>query len=316
MSVDERRIRPHDFRRPSKFTRDHLRTLEFLFESWARAAALQFAATLRVAVEFNEIRASETIYGEFHSELAGDVMAVIEGDSLPQNFLLALPVSTALFVVDRVLGGGGVPTPNADGEAELSDVTRALLQQVLANAINEQMADSWSAIHPIHFQIGGIEDSAAYAQAVGASEPVAAIRCHFIAGEIDATLVFCVPYIAVEPLMESLSLEEYFSRRIRSVQSQETLREQLPSIPVELRVVFERLELPYEQVRSWRVGDVIPISNASFSQVEVEVGNVLAFLARPHQSEVEQRYLCRIIRQLHTPKTPVDEPAHATEETA
>ena len=57
--------RNYDFRRPSKFSKEQIRTLQFLHENYARSLANFLAAYLRVPVQVQLASVSQVTYEEF-----------------------------------------------------------------------------------------------------------------------------------------------------------------------------------------------------------------------------------------------------------
>ena len=58
--TDEKVVKDYDFARPSKFSKDHLRTLESIFEHYGRLLSANLPAYLRKTVQV-EVRGSEAI---------------------------------------------------------------------------------------------------------------------------------------------------------------------------------------------------------------------------------------------------------------
>ena len=56
--TDEKVVKDYDFARPSKFSKDHLRTLESIFEHYGRLLSANLPAYLRKTVQV-EVRGSE-----------------------------------------------------------------------------------------------------------------------------------------------------------------------------------------------------------------------------------------------------------------
>ena len=56
---NEKKIRNHDFKRPSKFAKDHLRTLQIIQENYARLITNFFSGYLRSWVQVDVISIEE-----------------------------------------------------------------------------------------------------------------------------------------------------------------------------------------------------------------------------------------------------------------
>ena len=61
----KKNIRNYDFARPSKFSKDHLRTLEIIFENYGRLLSTNLPAYLRKNVQVEVMNAEANTYSEF-----------------------------------------------------------------------------------------------------------------------------------------------------------------------------------------------------------------------------------------------------------
>ena len=91
---DERSTKNYDFRRPAKFSKEHLRTLELIFEHYGRLLSTTLPVYLRKAVQV-EVLSSETVtFNEFTSSLSNPVvLALINFRPLPGDIILEIKSS-------------------------------------------------------------------------------------------------------------------------------------------------------------------------------------------------------------------------------
>ena len=72
-SEPTRVIKNYDFSRPSKFSKDHLRTLEIIFENYGRMLSTNLPAYLRKNVQVEVMNAEANTYSEFSNALSNPV---------------------------------------------------------------------------------------------------------------------------------------------------------------------------------------------------------------------------------------------------
>ena len=70
----EKQIKNYDFARPSKFSKDHLRTLEIIFENYGRLLSTNLPAYLRKNVQVEVVNAEANTYSEFANALSNPVL--------------------------------------------------------------------------------------------------------------------------------------------------------------------------------------------------------------------------------------------------
>ena len=73
-NTDERQVKDYDFARPAKFSKEHLRTLEIIFEHFGRLLATNLPAYLRKSVSVDVVNSEVVIYSEFSNALSNPVL--------------------------------------------------------------------------------------------------------------------------------------------------------------------------------------------------------------------------------------------------
>ena len=72
--VNEKQVKDYDFKRPAKFSKEHLRTLEIIFEHYGRLLSTNLPVYLRKSVQVN-VASSETVtFSEFTNALSTPVI--------------------------------------------------------------------------------------------------------------------------------------------------------------------------------------------------------------------------------------------------
>ena len=90
-NTEEKTVKDYDFARPAKFSKEHLRTLEIIFEHYGRLLSTNLPAYLRMPVQV-EVKTSEAvIYSEFSNALSNPVLlGVVDFEPLDGNIVLEI----------------------------------------------------------------------------------------------------------------------------------------------------------------------------------------------------------------------------------
>ena len=98
-NTEEKTVKNYDFARPAKFSKEHLRTLEIIFEHYGRLLSTNLPAYLRMPVQV-EVKTSEAvIYSEFSNALSNPVLlGVVDFEPLDGNIVLEI-ASNLGFVI-------------------------------------------------------------------------------------------------------------------------------------------------------------------------------------------------------------------------
>ncbi len=125
-SAPEKSVKNYDFKRPAKFSKEHLRTLVFIFEHYARLLSTNLPVYLRKNVQVEVMHSEAATYQEFSNSLSNPVLlGVVNFAPLEGNIILEMATGLGYAIVDRMLGGEGVPLskPRDFTEIELLPLT-------------------------------------------------------------------------------------------------------------------------------------------------------------------------------------------------
>ena len=78
-NTEEKQVKNYDFARPSKFSKEHLRTLEIIFEHFGRLLSTNLPAYLRKTVNVEVVNSEVVIYSEFSNALSNPVLLGVVG---------------------------------------------------------------------------------------------------------------------------------------------------------------------------------------------------------------------------------------------
>ena len=117
--TDEKQVKNYDFARPSKFSKEHLRTLEIIFEHYGRLLSTNLPVYLSKAVTVEVMNSEAVTYSEFSNALSNPVLlGIVNFSPLPGNVIMELAANLGFAMVDRMLGGPGKPRHSSGSSAE------------------------------------------------------------------------------------------------------------------------------------------------------------------------------------------------------
>ena len=104
----EKQVKDYDFKRPAKFSKEHLRTLEIIYEHYGRLISTNLPVYLRKNVQVT-VASSETVtFSEFSNALSNPViLGIVDFSPLPGNIIIELAPQLGFTMIDRMLGGQG-----------------------------------------------------------------------------------------------------------------------------------------------------------------------------------------------------------------
>lgn len=273
-------VKPFDFLRPSKFSKDQLRTIELFHEVFCRTVQTQLSGVLRAMVDVEVVSADQLSYGEFVNSMpTPSLITIITMEPLEGNAVIEISLPLVFSIIDRLAGGPGTQRPKP---RELTEIELALVQNV-TEVILGGFTEAWSSVIPVRLRRVGTEMNPAFAQVVAPSEMVVLITFEVRIGAATGTLSLCVPYLVLEPAMDKLTAQSYFSNlaEASSPELREGIASQLDGVMVPVTVELGNAELNVGDLLALAPGDVIPLSVAPGSDAVVRVGLREAFTAQP-----------------------------------
>src|SRR5690349_15948573 len=124
-----------DFRRPNKFSRDHVRAFQIVHETFARQLSTVLATTLRAGASCSFGKVEQLTYDEYVRSLPNpSYMVILSLNPLPGAALLQFPLPITFAAVDRLLGGiAGAASP----KRPLTEIEQNLMRSVVDRALRE-----------------------------------------------------------------------------------------------------------------------------------------------------------------------------------
>ena len=288
---NEKQVKNYDFARPAKFSKEHLRTLEIIFEHYGRLLSTNLPAYLRKAVQV-EVRNSEAvIYSEFSNALSNPVLlGVVNIEPLESNMVIELSGNLAYAMVDRLLGGTG---DSLDKIREYSEIELAILERIFAICVN-LLREPWQNVVSILPRLERIETNSQFAQIISPSETVAIVSISLKIGEVDGYMNICLPYTCLEPVMDKLNTKYWFSTmQEKDTNSyEEAIESLIVKAQIPIKAVLGNSMISVNDFVNLHVGDIIKLDKNIDDELDIFVGNIKKFAAMP--GSANENYAVRV----------------------
>ena len=247
---DTRKIKIYDFKRPDKFSKEQLRTVSNMHETFARLTTTSLSAQLRSLVHVHVASVDQLTYEEFIRSIpTPTTLAVVNMDPLKGNAVLEIDPTITFCMIDRLFGGRGVTSGNKN--RDLTDIEQSVMEGIIVRIL-ANMREAWTQVIDLRPRLGQIETNPQFAQIVPPSEMVVLITLETKVGDEEGMLNFCIPYITIEPIISKLSSQFWFSsvRRSSTTQYLGVLKEKLSSVDMDVVAEIGSINLPVRDVLS------------------------------------------------------------------
>lgn len=279
--VEQKKVKIYDFKRPDKFSKDQIRTVQMMHETFARLTTTALSAKLRAMVAVHVTSVDQLTYEEFIRSIPNPTtLALINMDPLKGSSTLEIDPNMTFTIIDRLFGGSG---ENYKLSRELTDIELSVIEGVVVQVLGN-LREAWSTVIDLRPRLGTIETNPQFAQIVPPNEMVMLITLEAKIGENEGMMNLCIPYITIEPIIQKLSAQYWFSsiRRGESELNKQIIQDRLDQVEIEVAVEIGTTELPFSAIMELEKGQVIKLANTTVrDEFTLKVGDRPKFRCRP-----------------------------------
>ena len=277
---DEKQVKDYNFARPSKFSKDHLRTLVFIFEHYARLLSTHLPSYLRRNVQVEVMHAEAATFQEFSNSLSNPVLlGVVNFAPLEGTIIVEMASSLGYTIVDLMLGGSGVPL---DKPREFTEIELSIIQRIMMVCTN-LLIEPWANVQKINPTLERIETNSQFAQFVSPNEMTSIITMNIKVGDVEEVMNICIPYAVVEPVIDKINTKYWYSTS--EIKDDDRYRnfieDNIHKAKIPVRAIMGRSAISVNDFIHLQPGDIIKINTKIEDELDVYVGNIKKFSALP-----------------------------------
>lgn len=245
----------YDFRRPDKFSKEQLRTLQMLHETFGRLAGTNLSGLLRTNVNIDLISLEQIPYEEYLRSISSSVFTIFSIPPLSGQAAIEMEFDLIFTMIDKLLGGPGRSVKRQN----LTDIEEPLFHQVVSKMFLA-LKSAWEGVVIVNPSIEEIETSSQFVQIAPPSDIVVSILFEVRVGETHGALSLCIPYMVLKPITAKLSAQKWFaatSNRKQTAAHRHALTGQLTSAPVNMAIRMGKSRISVKDFLLLRKDDVI-----------------------------------------------------------
>lgn len=280
---NEKQVKNYDFARPSKFSKEHLRTLNIIFEHYARLLSTHLPAYLRKNIQVEVVNSEAVTYSEFTNALSNPVLlGIIDFSPLEGNIIIELADNLGYAIVDRMLGGGGYPL---DKVRDFSEIELTIIERIF-NICTNLLREPWANVIQIEPRLLRIETNSQFAQIISPSEMISIVTLNIKIGNVEGMMNICLPYVCLEQVIDKLNTKYWYSTmKLADDKSYKDLIEiAIAKAKVPVRAVLGKSTISVNDFITMQKGDIIKLNTRVEDELSVYVGNLHKFQALPGSS--------------------------------
>lgn len=275
------RVKEYDFRSPKKFTKEKIRSLETIFESYARALSSYFTGLLRLYCQVNVMSIEEQRYFEYNNALPDYVMMGLVdlgvNSENVEEFTTIVQISNSLtyMLIDRLLGGKGEVT---EMDRDFTELETSVMKKIMID-FARMMEEPWSNYVQIKPSLAGLETNSRVISTVGYDETMIIIALEVTINETNKSIIsICMPAINLDEIMQNYVMKNqktgrrYFDPK-RETERRETIMTALNQSSLTVTAILSETNLQMSDVLHLQVNDIIPLDKKISGNVVLRIGD-------------------------------------------
>jgi flagellar motor switch protein FliM len=284
LQIDEsdlsRSIVAYDFKHPNRVSKDQIRTLENVHDTFAGHLGSSLSTIQRAMVDVEFVSVDQITYSEFIMSLLNPSCTyTIAMDPLEGACIIDFSPPVCFMFIDRMFGGMGKP---AETDRELTGIEKSVMNRIATKVFTE-LEIAWEQIVSVNMKQVGFETNPQFLQIIPPGETVIVISFNLKMLGSSGLVTICYPYVTLEPVVEKLSVQHWSdATKQRSLdEDYQANSESLKEVAIEITAHMGQTSLKLKDFLRLKTGDVIPMDNSIKNDIPIKVGNKYKFFGKP-----------------------------------
>ena len=285
LATQNRPAKLYDFRRPDKFSKEHLRSLRILHESFARMLGSSLTSYLSAGVQVRLTMLEQGTYDEYIQSLPTPTVIYVVGLApLPGQAVVELNLPVARVLIDRLLGGTGAP---AARNAEMTEIELALLKTI-GQFILSSLREAWSNVVPLRPTMQEPVLSPELAQFATMAEATVMLVLEVSLFKTTGTISMCIPYQVLQPILDNLTSQVWFGggsqTRAADTDSRGQMGDRISQVSLPITVELGDAELTVQALLDLQEGHLLKLNTNANGPLPIRVDDRVKFVGQAGQS--------------------------------
>lgn len=280
----EEKVKPYDFKVPKKFTKEQVKTIQNIYESFSRLFSSYLTSITRFFCQVRVLQIEEQRYFEFNNALPDYTMMGNIEMSFPEKYdILDTPcmIQFSNFVsfslIDRLLGGYG---KNMDISRDFTDIEICLMRTIF-----EKMCFMLTNVHEQYIELDAklvsIETNSRINQPISADEVIVLITLEVEYNDVQNIVTVAVPAMTMEAIIAKVNDNSNNKNKRTDTQRDAERRNgiirQISSSDLKLEAILTETKINLNEILSLQPNDVILLNAPITQDVAVKVNNKKLF---------------------------------------
>lgn len=280
---DSNNVKNYDFRMPRKFTKEQLKSVEGIFETYARVVSSYLTGLLRLYCKVEVLQIEEQRYNEFNNALPDYVllstidMGIEDEDVMETSVIMQISNPVTYCMIDRLMGGDGQFT---EINRDFTEIEVGLMTNVI-NKLTSSLKQAWDPFIEIHPKLTNVETNARVLQSIAPDDVVILVMLELEIRKMKNTISICIPALNLESMMAKFSDRFAKNGKKFDVNKDNERREEIlngiKNSKLRIDAILSETQVDLYDILTLQPGDIIPLNMSISDNVTVKIGEHIWF---------------------------------------
>lgn len=263
----------YDFRHPNKFSKDQLRTLRMLHESFTRIISSFLSGYLRADISIEIATVEQVTFEDFvRSVPTPTILTSFKVEPLKGVAVMETNPNFVYPIIDLFLGGMGEVQPEV---RDFTDIELTIAKRLVGKVL-DNLATSWMNSYELVPVINSIDTNPRLNPVMSINEMVAVLAFNTRVADSQGIINLCYPYAVLDPVMSKLAVSGALNQDAEDF-SVSIMEHWLGFAELPIKVLMGENTITIRDLLHFQKGDVIPLNKNTSQDMEILVGNKLKF---------------------------------------
>ena len=280
----QRDIITFDFRLPHRLSKNQLRTLQAVHESFGETFGSYLISRLQTTINVNITSVDQIFYSEYVLSIGNPsclyLFRIVESDALA---VLELSPQLVLSIVSRLLGG------SLEAEKDprlLTQIEQSIIRGIILRALTD-LQKAWKTVGSLTFQLERYESEGDFVQIAPMSEIVLLVSLELTFGDQKHLMNICFPTFALDEVLSKLNLQSLKSMSTvkGGAKWSKALLKDISTTTVPARGLLGSTTIQLRELLELEPGDIVRTNIPISGEVQLEIGGKPWVFGRPGISD-------------------------------
>lgn len=278
--VPQKEALSYDFKHPKLVSKEQMRSLRSLHETFARNLSVALTNSLRTIVDVRLNAIDQVVYSEFvQSVAAPSALFLFSVDELGGEAVLEIDPRFCIYAVEKQSGGS---SKEMFYRREMTSIEERIMSRTMSK-IYAELSEAWEPFMKLTIEQHSYETNPENIQIISAVEPAIVVFYQIVVYDSAAPLNICYPYALLEEALSN-SLLKYSNQLRRDELSPEQMQMfegQIKRVSVPVQAILGETKITIEELINLEIGDAIALEQRIDEPLSIKVNNQVKMKGYP-----------------------------------